>query len=94
MEIQTIVREFIETNFWVGDDGVGDDDSLLESGILDSTGVVEVVTFLEAKFGIAVADDEIVPENLETITRMSTFVSRRLRVDEEAAGETLQSVAS
>jgi acyl carrier protein len=94
MDVRRMLREFIEANFWVAD-AVGDDDSLLDSGILDSTGVLEVVTFLESRFGIAVADDEIVPENLETIARISAFVSRRLGADAARGGEVyLQSVGS
>jgi acyl carrier protein len=94
MDVRTMLREFIETNFWVAD-GVGDDDSLLESGILDSTGVLEVVTFLESTFGIAVADDEIVPENLETIARIDAFVSRRFEADGARGDEVqLRSVGS
>jgi len=93
MDIRAVLREFIGENFWVKD-GVGDDVSLLESGILDSTGVIEVVSFMESKFGFAVADDEIVPENLETIAQMAAFVSRRLQAQDERAGEELLSVAS
>ena len=93
MDIRAVLREFIGANFWVKD-GVGDDVSLLESGILDSTGVIEVVSFMESKFGFAVADDEIVPENLETIAQMAAFVSRRLQAQDERAGEELLSVAS
>ena len=49
-------------------------DSLLESGIIDSLGILEVVEFLEREFGIAVEDDELVPETFENIDRLTTFV--------------------
>ena len=92
MDIRGVVREFIRSNFYVGD-GVGDEESLLDTGILDSTGVLEVVAFLETQFGIALADGEIVPENLETIARMSAFVERRLEAISERGGGVLRSVS-
>ena len=59
------VRQFIETNFYLGDTPLADDTSLLEKGIVDSTGVLEVIAFLETAFGVTVADDETTPENLD-----------------------------
>lgn len=93
MEIRQVLREFITTNFWVTEKGVADDESLVDSGILDSTGVIEVVKFIETTFGIAVADGELVPENLETIARISAFVSRRLGANDGATGNAVQSAA-
>jgi len=52
-------------------------DSLIESGVIDSTGVLELIEFLEEEFGIAVDDSETVPENLDTIERVVAFVSRK-----------------
>lgn len=52
---------------------------LLDSGLLDSTGIVELVTFLESEFGVKVADEEIVPENFETASRMAAFVADKRR---------------
>jgi acyl carrier protein len=83
MDIRGVLRDFIERNFWVRE-GVGDDNSLLDSGILDSTGLVEVVTFLESRFEIAIADTEIIPENFETIAQMSAFIARRTGADTPA----------
>ena len=54
-----------------------DDTSLLEAGIVDSTGVLEVIQFLEATFGFHVEDDEIVPANLDTVEHLVGFVSRK-----------------
>lgn len=54
-----------------------DSDALLETGILDSLGVLDVVTFLEEKFSITVADDELVPENFQSIETLSAFVKRK-----------------
>lgn len=92
MDSRRALRSFIEGNFWVRD-GVGDDDSLLDSGILDSTGLVEVVAFLESKFEIVIADTEIIPENFETIARMDAFVARRTGADKRD-GEALRNVGS
>lgn len=76
--ITTTVREFIVRNFYVPDAaGLSDDTSLLERGIVDSTGVLEVTAFLEATFGIRVDDTEIRPENLDTIGCIVAFVTRK-----------------
>jgi acyl carrier protein len=73
-----VIRAYIVDSFLLGDgDGLADGDSLIESGALDSTGVVEVVTFLEETFRIEVADDDLVPENLDSIERLTDFVQRK-----------------
>ncbi len=78
MEIKDQVRQFIVANFYVADPGaLADDTSLLDQGIVDSTGVLEVISFLEATFAITVADDEMLPDNLDTITRIAAFVARK-----------------
>lgn len=72
------VRQFIETNFYIADKSqLLDDTSLLEKGMVDSTGIMEVVTFLESEFGVKVDDTEILPENLDSIARISAFVGRK-----------------
>ncbi len=74
------IREFIVTNFYVPDEtALGDDTSLLDQGIVDSTGVLEVTAFLEQRFGIKIEDSEIVPENLDTIGSIVAFLARKLR---------------
>lgn len=57
--------------------GLKDDDSLLEKGILDSIQIVRLTAFLEENFGIAVGDDELVPENFETIASLARFVESK-----------------
>lgn len=75
-----IVRAFIIENFYVPEElALADGTSLLERGIVDSTGVLEITAFLERTFGIAIADDEIVPDNLDTIERISEFVARKAK---------------
>jgi len=75
------IRDFIVSNFLFGQaSGLGSDDqSFLENGIIDSTGVLELVAFLEQHFEIAVADRELLPENLDSVTNASAFVGRKLQ---------------
>lgn len=78
MEIKQIVRQFIVQNFYVPEAAaLADDTSLLDEGIVDSTGVLEVTAFLESELGITVEDSEIVPENLDTIANITAFVLRK-----------------
>ena len=81
------IRQFIIDNFLFGQDasGLQDGTSLLEQGIIDSTGVLELVAWIEHHFGITVRDAEVVPENLDTIARLCAFVARKLPVPREPA---------
>jgi len=73
------VREFIVENFLFGDAGrLNEDTSFLAEGIVDSTGILELVFFLEETFGISVADDELVPENMDNLRNIAAYVERRL----------------
>jgi len=79
MDRQEQIRAYIVDNFLLGqDDGFGNTDSLLGSGVVDSTGVLEVVGFLEKTFSIQLSDEDLVPENLDTIQNMAAFVGRKL----------------
>ncbi len=72
------IRRFITTNFYVADpDLLGDQASLLDEGVVDSTGVLEVIGFLESEFGLEVEDAEITPENFDSIARIAAFVDRK-----------------
>ena len=74
---KTRIRAFIIENFYVQEGAMLDDDtSLLGSGVVDSTGVLEVVAFLEESFDISVPDADIVPDNLDTIGRLDAYVTR------------------
>lgn len=78
MDVKQRVRDFVISNFYVADPGsLGDDASLLEGGIIDSTGVLEVIGFIEEDFGIAVQDTEILPDNLDSIQRIANYVERK-----------------
>ena len=73
------IRTFIVDTFLFGEGGSGftDADSLLAKGIIDSTGVLELVAFLEESFAIQVADDELVPANFDSIDKLSNFVTHK-----------------
>jgi len=76
--IETEIRRFISDRFLFGDDSkLQDSDSLLEAGIVDSTGILELVNHLEERYGIKVADDELVPENLDTIAGIAAFLAKK-----------------
>ena len=78
MRVRERVRQFILEFFYVSDpDELNDDTSLIDSGIVDSTGMMDVILFLEQEFGIRVRDRDTTPENLETIARIDAFVARR-----------------
>jgi acyl carrier protein len=79
MSLESEIRDFIVENFLYGkDDGLGKDVSFLEKGLIDSTGVLELVAFVEEKYGISVADEELIPENLDSINKLSTYVTKKL----------------
>ena len=75
------IRAFVVTNFLFGQAGdLKDDTSFLEQGILDSTGVLELVAFLEQTFAIKVSDDEMVPDNLDSIDLISAYLEKKASV--------------
>lgn len=79
MQIREQTRQFVIETFLYGRNGdLKDDDSFLDNGIIDSTGVLELIAFIEERFGIKVLDSELVPENLDSIQRVTEFVQRRL----------------
>ena len=74
------MRSFIEENFLFRSDlsGLGNFASLLENGVMDSTGVLELVAFLETEFSIQMSDADIVPDNLDSIAAITAYVERKL----------------
>ena len=86
MTIDTRIRDFIRQNFLFGaDEPIGETDSLLDRGIIDSTGAMELVSFLETEFSIEVSDRDLVPENLDSIGAITAFVTRKLADSRPAA---------
>ena len=78
MALNQQIRDFVTSNFYVADPkSLEDRTSLLDQGIIDSTGVLEVIMFIESTFGVTVEDSEMLPENLDSIQRISDFVARK-----------------
>lgn len=79
MDIKAEVRNFILDNFMMGMDSenLGDRDSLLDKGIIDSTGVLELVGFLEESFEIRVDDEDLIPENLDSVEKIVSYIGRK-----------------
>ena len=78
MDIKDQVRAFVMSNFYVADPtALEDGASLLNLGIVDSTGVLEVIFFIEETFGFKVDFSEMLPENFESIERIANFVARK-----------------
>lgn len=73
------LRQFIVQNFLYGqqDHQLASSDSFLELGIIDSTGIMELVSFLEQRFQIAIRDEELIPENLDSLDRLVRFIERK-----------------
>lgn len=79
-EVKERVKAFVAENFLFRDDrsDISETESLIDSGIMDSTGVLELVAFLEDELGIKVEDADIMPDNLKSIATISAFASRKL----------------
>ena len=73
------IRKFIFNNFLFNDNSrvLNDNESFLNSGIIDSTGVLELVSFVEETFNIQVNDDELIPENLDSIVQLVQFIQNK-----------------
>ncbi|HEY4338389.1 MAG TPA: acyl carrier protein [Steroidobacteraceae bacterium] len=78
-DIKNTVRQYILDNFLMGDAGGGlaDDQSFLDHHIIDSTGFIELVTFLESTYRIRIQDEEMIPENLDSLNSIGRFVGER-----------------
>lgn len=76
------IRAFIFENFLFGvnNNSLQNDDSLLAKGIIDSTGVLELVEWLEDEFGIPVEDEELIPENLDSVNYLAAFIARKKNI--------------
>ena len=77
--MKELIREFIINNFMFGDSSntLADGDSLLEKGIIDSTGILELVAFIEEEFAFKVEDEELIPDNLDSLNHLEAFISRK-----------------
>lgn len=78
--VQKKIRNFVVENFLFGDDkGLEFRTSFLEEGIIDSVGILELVEFIDNEFHITIADDELLPENLDSINNISAFLGTKIR---------------
>lgn len=79
MPVKEEVRNYVLENYLFTDDeaALNDDDSFMELGIIDSTGILEVISFLEEEFGIQVEDDEMIPENLDSVDNIVAYMSKK-----------------
>jgi acyl carrier protein len=80
MQLKSDVRQFIIENFYYGqnDPTLDDHVSFLQNGIIDSTGVLELVSFIQEKYQIRILDDELVPENLDSLHNIEVYVTAKL----------------
>jgi len=77
--VHKILKGFIADNFLpsAGLETFNDDDSFMEKGIFDSTGVLELLEFIEERFDITVNDEEIVPDNLDSLSKLTSFIHKK-----------------
>jgi acyl carrier protein len=86
MSIEERIKEFLAENFMVREEHLNHDASFLEVGLIDSTGVLELVAFVEETFSFAVEDQEIIPDNFDSINKLAGFI-RRKRGGEHPVGQ-------
>lgn len=88
------VRKFVIDNYLFGEEGkLGNEDSFMETGMIDSTGILELIRFLESTYGIKVADEELIPDNLDSVNKIVSFIHAKQSASTLADGATsLQSV--
>lgn len=88
-EVQKSITEFVKSNFLMSSNMVkfSNDDSFMEKGIIDSTGVLEMVAFIQQTFGININDDDLIPENLDSVNNITAFI-RKKKVGHSLKGDT------
>lgn len=79
MDIATVIRKYVLENYLFTDNEgeLNNDDSFLEKGILDSTGILEIITLIEESFDIKVEDAEMIPDNLDSVNNIVAYVTRK-----------------
>ena len=79
MQSKSEIRNFIVENFLYGqDNGLGDDVSFLQKGLMDSTGILELLSFIEEKYGISIDDEELIPDNFDSLNKLSNYITKKL----------------
>ena len=77
-QIQQDVRQFVMDDFFYDDDHFSDHDSFIEKGLMDSMGILRLITFVEKKYSIRVLEEELVTENFDSVHRIATFIHKKL----------------
>ena len=81
-DVKSTVKDFIVKNFLFGnsseEDTFADEDSFLENGIIDSTGVLELIEFIEEQYTVKAEDDELVPDNFDSLSNVTRYIMRKL----------------
>lgn len=78
-ELEPTIRKFIAENLMYRNDlSISDEESLLDNGVIDSTSVLELILFVEQNFGIEVRDEEVVPDNFDSVKRIGDYVRSKL----------------
>jgi len=79
MDVKDQIKKYIAENFLFSNNGftLDDDESFLEAGVVDSLGVVELVSFVEENFNVQVPDDDIVPDNFDSVDNLAAYIARR-----------------
>jgi acyl carrier protein len=87
VDIRTAVLKFLQTNFLFDEKKqIADNESLLGAGIVDSTGILEMIGFLEETYGVKFLDDELIAENFDSLGRIATFLTKKIGSSEGGAG--------
>ena len=78
-DIRKEIKDFIVETFLFGseEESFGDTDSFMEKGIIDSTGILELTTFVEEKYGFTIKDEEMIPDNLDSLSNIVNFIARK-----------------
>jgi acyl carrier protein len=79
MSVEQQIKTYIAENFMFSSNGfeLDEDESFLDAGVVDSLGVLELVTFVEETFGVQVSDEEIVPDNFDSVNNLAAYIGRK-----------------
>jgi len=80
MEIKKEIHSYIEENVLFNSDynSISDDDSFMENAIIDSTGILELVSFIEGKFDFKVDDEDLVPDNFDSVNNLVSYIEKKI----------------
>lgn len=81
-QLKTELRQFVIETFLFGDESetFADSDSFMQTGIVDSTGILEITNFVEEKYAVTIENEEMIPANLDSVENLAQFISRKAGV--------------